>query len=186
MRGIILAGGFGTRLRPLIGEMPKCLAPVMGRPMVSIVMSQMKKHGITDITLSLHYKAEEFIKRFGDSVKYNIEKEALGTGGAIKSCIRKDDDIVIVSNGDTICPVDYTDMIAHHISPLSIAITQKMGLMMSAGIYIINPELFDNAPEGKFSFEEFISNKMKKFYHVDFFTDLGTPESYKNCPKDWV
>lgn len=185
MKAIILAGGFGTRLKPVSGDMPKCMMPVMGIPMVELIMRMMRREGITDITLSLHYKPELFIKRFGDKVKYKIESEPLGTGGAIRYCMEGLAP-TLVSNGDTICPINYSDMLAQHAPPLSIAVVQNGASLTSAGVYIINQELFDDAPKGAFSFEQFISNKRKKFYRVPFFNDFGTPESYAEAPKEWV
>jgi len=185
MRAIILAGGFGTRLRPVIGDdLPKCMAPVMGRPMVDLIIRNLRKQHIHDITLALHWKAEQFVEKFGDTVKYKIESEPLGTGGAIKNCIEGDDP-VLVMNGDTITHINYADMLANHAGPLSIAVTQKEGHMISAGVYIVNPRLLDDY-HGAFSFErDVIPNTLKKFYNIEWFHDLGTPEGYADTPKDW-
>lgn len=187
MRAIILAGGFGTRLRSITGEeIPKCMVKGMFRPgtrdipWMEIVIRNLKSFGITDITLALHYKAEVFTNWFGDKLKYKIEDEPLGTGGAIKNCIEGKEPILVL-NGDTISSCDYSDMLKNHIPPLTMAITQKDGRMNSAGIYIISPELFSDSPDGKFSFEEFIANKTKKFYSIDWFTDMGSPDGYQNA-----
>ena len=152
MKAIILAGGFGTRLRPVIGdETPKCMAPVMGRPMVDLIMKNLRKQKITDITLALHYKAEKFIDAFGDTVKYKIETTPLGTGGAIKNCL-EDDEPTLVLNGDTITHIKYDDMLANHAGGLTMAATQNKGLIIGAGAYIVNREIFDKF-DGAFSFE---------------------------------
>lgn len=189
MRAIILAGGYGTRLRPIIGDdLPKCLAPVMGRPMIDLIIKNLRKQGIADITLALHHKAEQFIEKFGDSVKYKVEEgEPLGTGGAIKNCLEDGDvDPVLVLNGDTVTTIDYNDMLSQHIPPLTMAVTQGNGAMIGAGAYIINPSLFSDYA-GKFSLEtDVLPNTLKKFYTINWFTDYGTPESYLNAPKDWV
>lgn len=186
MKAIILAGGLGTRLRPVIGdEMPKCLAPVMGRPMVDLIIRNLRKQDITDITLALHWKAEQFVEKFGATVKYKIESEPLGTGGAIKNCIEGDEPTLVL-NGDTITNIDYTDILKNHTGTLTIAVTQKDGIMTSAGTYILNREIFDNF-DGTFSFEQDVIPKtLKKFYTVEWFTDYGVPETYNNAPKDWV
>ena len=186
-KAIILAGGFGTRLKSISGDTPKCLMPVMGRPMVDIIIRNMKMQGIDDITLALHYRAQDFVKAFGNTVKYKIESKPLGTGGAIRNCIElESEEPVLVVNGDTITHIDYNDMLAIHIEPLTIAITQKNGYTTSAGIYIINSWLFDDAPDGAFSFETFIMNEPKKFYNIEWFSDLGTPETYQNAPREWI
>lgn len=185
MKCIILAGGFGTRLRPVIGsETPKCMAPVMGRPMVDLIIRNVSKQGITDITLALHYQAQKFVDYFGDKVKYKIESEPLGTGGAIKNAI-EDDDPVLVLNGDTVAHINYGDMLANHTGLLTIAATQKDGIITNAGAYIVSPSLFDGY-EGAFSFEaNVIPKTLKKYYFVPWFTDYGLPETYNNAPKDW-
>lgn len=183
MKAIILAGGLGTRLRPIIGdEMPKCMAPVMGKPMISYTINRMMAHGIKDITLSLGYKAEAFMEKFGH-IKYKIESEPLGTGGAIKNCITGNKPILVV-NGDTICPVDYKDMFSKHVRQVTIAV-DKSGT--SAGIYIINVDIFKKFPQKKFSFEkDVIPHVTFSHYLVEFFTDLGTPDSYAKTPKGWI
>ncbi len=184
MKAIILAGGFGTRLRSITGEdTPKCMVKGWFKPgtreipWLRIVIDNLKSQGITDITLALHYKAEVFTEYFGDKLKYKIEKEPLGTGGAIKNCIEGKEPILVL-NGDTFAKCDYNDMLATHIPPLSVAVTQDKGYTTSAGVYIVNPELFDNAPDA-FSFETFIMSMPKKFYNVEYFCDMGTPSGYE-------
>lgn len=187
MRAIILAGGFGTRLQPVLEpDMPKCMAPVMGRPMVDLIIRNLRKQNINDITLALHYQADKFIRYFGDKVKYKIENEPLGTGGAIKNCLcPEESEPVLIMNGDTIHDINYSDMLANHAGALTIAAAQKNGIITSAGTYIADPKLFDNY-KGAFSFEQnVIPNTLKKFYFIPWFTDLGTPEEYLATPKDW-
>ena len=90
MKAIILAGGLGTRLRPLTDKTPKPLLPIKGTPIIEHAINNFKKHGIKDIILSIGYKAEKIKEYFGDgsrigvNISYCIEEEPLGTGGAIK------------------------------------------------------------------------------------------------------
>ena len=183
MKAIILAGGFGTRLRSVTGDIiPKCLVPIMDKPIIDYVISRMQKQGIKDITLALHYKADMFLKKY-QHLRCVVEEIPLGTGGAIKNCIEGDDPVLVV-NGDTIAPIDYTDMLANHAGPLSVAITSKNGHMQSAGIYIIDPKLFDNSPKGSFSFEnDIVPHTLKKFYPIPWFTDMGSPEGYEEVKR---
>lgn len=183
MRAVILAGGFGTRLRPIIGNEPKCMAPYMGRPMITFIIKRLRAQGIDDITLALHYKAEKFVDYLKGLVKFKIEEVPLGTGGAIKNCIEGDEPFLVV-NGDTISAIDYNDMIESHSGLLTIARTPDR---KSAGIYIIDPKIFENSPEGNFSFEnDIVPHVEKKYYEIPWFKDLGTPETYSSSPKDWV
>lgn len=184
VKAIILAGGFGTRLRPIIGDdTPKCMAPIMGKPMISFIINNMKKQGIEDITLALHYKPESFVKKFGH-LRCVIEDMPLGTGGAIKNCIEGDEP-VLVCNGDTITDIDYNDMLKHHIHPLTIAVTERGE---SAGIYIMDPEIFDDLPYPyPFSFEkDIIPHVPFSTYIIPWFTDYGTPEQYSKACKEWI
>lgn len=182
VKAIILAGGFGTRLAPVLEPgMPKCLAPVMGRPMVDLIIRNLRKQGIKDITLALHYQADKFIEKFGETLKYKIEDEPLGTGGAVKNCIENRSP-VLVMNGDTITDIDYLDMLLHHVAPITVARTPDG---ISAGICIINPDVLDNY-HGKFSLEnDVIPNVQNCTYDIPWFTDYGTPESYNNAPHGW-
>ena len=176
MKAIILAGGFGTRLLSIIGqEIPKCMAPINGKPFIEYIINDMRKQGITDITLSLHYKADVVMRYFGDSVKYQVDDEPLGTGGAIKNSIEGDEPVLVV-NGDTFAPINYIDMMFKKTYPLSIAITDNGE---SSGIYIMNPDILEDFNEKSFSFEkDVISKTSTAFYHIPWFIDIGTPEGY--------
>ena len=95
MKAIILAGGLGTRLRPLTYDTPKPLLPIKDKPLIEWTILNLKKHGITDIILSIGYKAEmikDYFKsgeEFGVNISYNVEEELLGTGGAVKDILNK-------------------------------------------------------------------------------------------------
>ena len=102
MKAIILAGGFGTRLRPLTEETPKPLLPIKGRPIVEYAVANFRKHGITDLLFSVSYKADLIKQYFGDGAKfgvrisYCVEDRPLGTGGAIKTCAKDIGDTFII------------------------------------------------------------------------------------------
>ena len=87
---IILAGGLGTRLRPLTDKTPKPLLPIKEKPIISHIIENLKKFGVKNIILSIGYKAEDIQEHFKDgshlgvNISYSIETEPLGTGGAIK------------------------------------------------------------------------------------------------------
>jgi D-glycero-alpha-D-manno-heptose 1-phosphate guanylyltransferase len=107
MEAIVLAGGFGTRLRSVVAEVPKVLAPVGGRPFLEIVLSRLAGQGFKRVILSLGYMAHKVLAHFGQDflgmeIVHQIEDEPLGTGGAIRyameHCVA---DHVYVFNGDT-------------------------------------------------------------------------------------
>lgn len=120
MKAIILAGGLGTRLRPLTDQTPKPLLLIKGKPILWHSMMNLKKHGITDIILSVCYRAEkieEYFKdgaEFGLNIEYSLEKEPLGTGGAIKLASKGIDETFIVLNGDNLGDFDHTAAISEH------------------------------------------------------------------------
>lgn len=109
---VILAGGLGTRLRSEIGEFPKVLAPVNGKPFLSFVLDYLQKNGIETVVLSVGYKAELIQQEFGDNYKglkliYAIESSPLGTGGAMKLALEKNKaEMLFILNGDTFFDID--------------------------------------------------------------------------------
>jgi len=113
---IILAGGFGTRLRKLVADVPKSMAPVAGRPFLEIVLSTLAEKGFSRVVLSLGFMAETIISHFKDcyaglELEYVVEEKPLGTGGALRLAItRCDSDHVYVFNGDTYLDLEVEDL----------------------------------------------------------------------------
>jgi D-glycero-alpha-D-manno-heptose 1-phosphate guanylyltransferase len=105
---IILAGGLGTRLRSVIANVPKCMAPVHGTPFIAFVIDALKKQGVERFIFSLGYKSESIINFVETAYPnldkvYAIENEPLGTGGAIsEACKKVKGTNVLVLNGDTL------------------------------------------------------------------------------------
>ncbi len=108
---IILAGGLGTRLRSVVSDLPKCMAPVNGKPFLAYVIDYFQQQGITNFIFSLGYKHEmiiEYLDKLAihpspSTIHYSIEEEPLGTGGAIKKACRLTSSAnVFVTNGDTL------------------------------------------------------------------------------------
>jgi D-glycero-alpha-D-manno-heptose 1-phosphate guanylyltransferase len=107
MEAIVLAGGFGTRLRELVPDLPKPMAPIAGRPFLEILLCDLAVKGFDHVILSLGYKAEAISSYFGthyaglriDSV---VETEPLGTGGGVRlACELAKADHLYIFNGDT-------------------------------------------------------------------------------------
>jgi len=107
MEAIILAGGFGTRLKSVVSDVPKPMAPIQDKPFLAYLLTFLAKHGISRFVLSVGYMHEKIVDYFGDfyqniPITYIIEKEALGTGGAIKRALANTkNDTSLVYNGDT-------------------------------------------------------------------------------------
>lgn len=115
---VILCGGQGTRLRSAVPDLPKVLAPVGGRPFLSLVLECVRAQGFRRIILCIGYSGGMVRKVFKDEVPpliFSEEKEPLGTGGALKKAlplIRTQD--FIVMNGDTFCPASLHALINFH------------------------------------------------------------------------
>ena len=117
---IVLAGGLGTRLRPAVPDLPKCMAPVNGRPFLSYIIDYYTGQGIEKFIFALGYKHEVIIGWIKQqypalNVEYAIEKEPLGTGGAIQLAVEKarEKDLLIL-NGDTIFKIDLPVLTSFH------------------------------------------------------------------------
>jgi NDP-sugar pyrophosphorylase family protein len=120
MKGLILAGGRGTRLRPLTINTPKPIVPVANSPFLLYQIDLMKSGGINEVILSLSYqprKIEDLIKDgldYGVRIRYAVESSPLGTGGAFKNAEQHIDSPTVVFNGDVLTSVDLSAVIALH------------------------------------------------------------------------
>jgi D-glycero-alpha-D-manno-heptose 1-phosphate guanylyltransferase len=109
---IILAGGLGTRLRSVVSDTPKCMAPVAGKPFLHFLISFLKKNGMKHFIFSvgyMHEVIEEYLENNYPELNYTIslENEPLGTGGAIKlACEKSHQKNVLICNGDTLYKID--------------------------------------------------------------------------------
>jgi D-glycero-alpha-D-manno-heptose 1-phosphate guanylyltransferase len=112
MDAIILAGGFGMRLRQVVPDFPKPMAPVAGRPFLEILLTSLSQKGFHRAVLSLGYMAEKVTGHFGNryaglELEYEIERTPLGTGGAIRQALKRcRTDHVFVLNGDTYLDIE--------------------------------------------------------------------------------
>ncbi|MEI6609784.1 MAG: nucleotidyltransferase family protein [Deltaproteobacteria bacterium] len=122
INAIILAGGLGSRLRSIVTDVPKVLAPVNGRPFLDIVIGSLAKSGIVDrVVLAAGYMAEKIIEQYQNSHRFcveisvSIEEQLLGTGGAIRLAMElTDSQDILVLNGDSFIDVDYIALYRAH------------------------------------------------------------------------
>lgn len=116
MEAIILAGGFGTRLKHIVSDVPKPMAPVNDKPFLEYIFEDLNTKGFKRCILAVGYKSETIINHFGYKYKnidivYSFEDEPLGTGGAIKQALSYcDEDYVFIVNGDTFFDCDFVEM----------------------------------------------------------------------------
>ncbi|HEC2816432.1 D-glycero-D-manno-heptose 1-phosphate guanosyltransferase [Campylobacter jejuni] len=193
MQAIILCGGLGTRLKSVIKNIPKPMAPINDKPFLEFILEYLKKQGVKEIILAVSYKYEVIQEYFKDEflgikIKYSIEKEPLGTGGAIKEALKFIKNETYVLNGDTLFNIDLTKLKLNE-SKICLALKQmndfdrygtvnvdeqgfvisfeekvfkKQGLI-NGGIYLLKKDIFnDFTLQEKFSFEEFLQENYEK------------------------
>jgi NDP-sugar pyrophosphorylase family protein len=120
MKALILAGGEGTRLRPLTLAMPKPVVPVVNVPFLRYQLELLRKHGVNEVILSLGYQPQKIEAVLGDGsglgmrIHYMVEQSPLGTGGAYKNAEALLDGRTIVFNGDILCDLDLTAVLRQH------------------------------------------------------------------------
>jgi D-glycero-alpha-D-manno-heptose 1-phosphate guanylyltransferase len=120
LEAIILAGGLGTRLRSVVSDLPKCMAPVAGKPFLHFVIEHLLNQGIYKFIFSVGYKSEMIIEYINEqypmlNAQFSIEEEPLGTGGAVKlSCSLATEKNVLILNGDTLFTIDAEKLSGFH------------------------------------------------------------------------
>ena len=135
MEVLILAGGLGTRLRSEVKDVPKCMAPVAGKPFLWYLLKDLNKYkGVTRVILSVGYLREFIFKwiegvrrEFSFAIEYAIEEKPLGTGGGIKLALNQTvTNNVIVLNGDTYFAVNLNELMTVHLqNPSAVTLALK-------------------------------------------------------------
>lgn len=143
MEVIILAGGLGTRLRSVVSEVPKCMAPVAGKPFLWYLLKYLTQYNVDKVILSVGYLREVIFKWIEEvkeelpfAIEYAIEEKPLGTGGGIKLAMEKasDNDIIIL-NGDTFFDVDLQQLMNFHKNQADSKLTIALKPMKSFDRY---------------------------------------------------
>ena len=193
MEAIVLAGGLGTRLRSVVSDVPKPMAPINNKPFLEYILEFLNNQNVKKVILSVGYKWEVIKYYFGDKYKsikliYNVEKERLGTGGAIKDSLKyAENENVYILNGDTFFDIDLSKMklkdnlieIAlkkmENFDRYGVVEIDKSGYIqkfkeksyyqegfINGGIYLLKKDIFKNFDlPTKFSFEEFLESNFK-------------------------
>ncbi len=124
MRAVILAGGLGTRLRPLTFSIPKPLLPVGEHPILEVILNRLKEFDFREFILSVGYRAELIEAYFGDGARFDAkihylkEEQPMGTAGSLSLMRQKfnvsDDETFLLMNGDVLTDLDFNRFIEHH------------------------------------------------------------------------
>ncbi len=121
MRAVLMAGGSGTRLRPLTYDLPKPMVPILNRPIAHHIVNLLRRHQITEIITTLHFLPgvmQDYFQNgqdFGVQMTYEVEEDQpLGTAGCVKNCAELLTDTFVVISGDSLTDFDLTEAIAFH------------------------------------------------------------------------
>jgi D-glycero-alpha-D-manno-heptose 1-phosphate guanylyltransferase len=121
LQAVVLCGGAGRRLRSVVPDRPKCLAPIGERPFLEYLLLRLRLGGVTSACLAVGYKRDQIIEHFGCgsrwgiSLSYSVEQEPLGTAGALKNAAPfVERGPFLVLNGDSLLEVPYRDLLQFH------------------------------------------------------------------------
>ena len=205
MKAVIMAGGEGTRLRPVTCGIPKPMVPVLNKPVMEYTIELLKKHNITDIAATLAYFPAVITDYFGDggefgvSLRYYIEHTPLGTGGSVKNAEDFYDDTFIIVSGDALTDIDLEKALEFHKYRKSKAtlILKKVPVPLEYGVVIIDEdgkitsfmekpswgEVFsDTINTGIYILEPEVLDYYKKGDNFDFSKDLFPKLLRDNVP----
>ena len=120
MKAVILAGGEGTRLRPLTSNLPKPMMPIVNEPMMEHIVRLLESHGFEDIVVTVAFLANHIRNYFGDGsefgvrMRYATEEAPLGTAGSVRNAMDELDDTFLVISGDVVSDVDLSAIVETH------------------------------------------------------------------------
>ena len=180
MRALILAGGFGKRLRPYTEKVPKVMIEIAGKPMLLWQIEWLKAHGIRELVLCVGYLKEVIMDAIGDgselgvSVEYAIEEEPLGTGGGLKNARRfvEGEEFFLATNGDVITNLDPWRLVEKAREGFS-GVLALVQLPSPYGVVI-------TAPDGRI--ERFVEKPLLPDYWINAGVYCLTPEVFDYLP----
>jgi mannose-1-phosphate guanylyltransferase/phosphomannomutase len=120
VKAVVMAGGEGTRLRPLTSNQPKPMVPIVGKPCMEHIVELLRSHGLDDIVVTLAFMPQAIRGYFGDGeqlgvrIRYSVEETPAGTAGSVKLAEEALDEPFLVISGDALCDIDLTSLIRFH------------------------------------------------------------------------
>ena len=120
MKAVVMAGGEGTRLRPLTSNQPKPMVPIVGKPCMEHILELLRRHGFQDVIVTVAFLPQAIRSYFGNGdslgmeVSYSVEESPLGTAGSVRLAAGRLDDTFLVISGDALCDVDLTRLVEFH------------------------------------------------------------------------
>jgi len=169
-----MAGGEGSRLRPLTSGVPKPLVPVVGKPVMEHILRLLRKHGITDVVVTLQYLGSAIRDYFGDGsdfgvdITYVVEDSPLGTAGSVKNAQEFLDEPFIVISGDAMTDIDLTRVMKYHQEKGAAAtiVLTSVPNPLEFGVVITNPDGTINRFLEKPSWGEVFSDQVNTGIYV--------------------
>jgi mannose-1-phosphate guanylyltransferase / phosphomannomutase len=122
MKAVVMAGGEGTRLRPLTSNQPKPMVPIVGKPCMEHILDLLRRHSLHDVVVTLAFMPQAIRTYFGSGetleldIDYSVEEQPLGTAGSVRLAQARLDETFLVISGDALCDVDLTGLIEAHRS----------------------------------------------------------------------
>src|SRR4051812_8255746 len=120
MKAVVMAGGEGTRLRPLTSNQPKPMVPIVGKPCMEHILELLRDHGFLDVVVTVAFLPQAIRSYFGDgeslgiNIEYSVEESPLGTAGSVRLASGRLDDTFLVISGDALCDIDLAAIVAAH------------------------------------------------------------------------
>jgi mannose-1-phosphate guanylyltransferase/phosphomannomutase len=120
VKAVVMAGGEGTRLRPLTSNQPKPMVPIVGKPCMEHILELLHQHGLDDVIVTVAFMPQAIRSYFGNGdtlgmeIEYSVEESPLGTAGSVRLASDRLDETSLVISGDALCDVDLTDLIRFH------------------------------------------------------------------------
>ena len=120
MKAVVMAGGEGTRLRPLTSNQPKPMVSIVGKPCMEHILELLRDHGLTDVIVTVAFLPQAIRSYFGEgdtlglNIGYSVEESPLGTAGSVRLAARQLDETFLVISGDALCDIDLTKLIEFH------------------------------------------------------------------------
>jgi mannose-1-phosphate guanylyltransferase/phosphomannomutase len=120
MKAVVMAGGEGTRLRPLTSNQPKPMVSIVGKPCMEHILELLREHGMTDVIVTVAFLPQSIRGYFGNGetlgmqIGYSVEESPLGTAGSVRLAAKQLDETFLVISGDALCDVDLSALVAFH------------------------------------------------------------------------
>jgi dTDP-glucose pyrophosphorylase/CBS domain-containing protein len=174
LSAVIMAGGYGKRLLPLTESVPKPMLPVGDRPLLELIIQQLRRSGIRDVDLTTHYLPESIVNHFGDGVGFGVrlnylkEDHPMGTAGGLRQ-MKRPSGPFLVMNGDILTGVPFQEMLTYH---------RKHRAMLTVGVRRYDMQV----PFGVVECEGVRITKLQEKPSLSFFINAGT---YLLEPSAW-